>query len=119
MRALGQAESDGFKKWNSFGNLLDMKHKAEEYVEASGLDYTIFRPAPMSNKFPREVGCTVFWAPDTVFLRSDEAGKKVSRDDVLLACLDAVFNPKASRKLVELVGLPVNPPMVREQWWDV
>lgn len=118
-RALGDdvADSDGFKNWNSFGNVLDCKHDAEEYLKSSGLDYTIIRPAPMTNDFPRDVGGLSFEKPDTILLKSGEVGSRISRDDVSLACLDAVFNIKASRGTFELVGVPRTPPMAREQWW--
>jgi len=117
-RALGAQESDGFKNWNQFGNVLDKKHDMEEYLKSSGLDYTIIRPAPMTNDFPKDVGGIWFGKPDTILLKSGEVGNKISRDDVSLACLDAVFNTKASKGTFEVVGAPGRPPTGRERWWS-
>jgi len=118
-RALGAevTESDAFKNWNNFGNVLDCKHEAEEYLKSSGLDYTIIRPVPMTNDFPKDVGGIWFGKPDTLRLQPGEVGKSVSRDDVSLVCLDAVFNERASKATVELTGVPRQPPTPRGQWW--
>lgn len=118
-RALGEDvyESEPFKNWNSFGSVLEYKHEAEEYLKRSGLDYTILRPAPMTNDFPRDVGGIWFGPPDSILLKSGEVGNRISRDDVSLACLDAVFNKKASRKTSELVAVKGKPPRSRELWW--
>lgn len=43
-RAWGQEKSPGFVVTNAFGNVLDEKIVAENYLRASGLDYTIVRP---------------------------------------------------------------------------
>jgi len=117
-RALGLEESDGFKNLNSFGNVLDFKHQAEEYLKRSGLDYTIIRPAPLTSDFPRDVGGIWFGKADAIRLEKGEVGSKVSRDDVSLTCVDAIFNPKASKGIFELVGVPRKPPTGRQQWWQ-
>lgn len=120
-RALGEevSESDSFKNWNKFGNVLDYKHEAEEYLKKSGLDYTIIRPAPMTNDFPNSIGGIWFGKPDAIRLQSGEIGKTISRDDVSLALLDAVFNPKASKMTAELVDAPGKKPTTRAAWWDL
>eukprot|EP00434_Breviolum_minutum_P013338 symbB.v1.2.011753.t1/scaffold750.1/size323489/5 len=111
-------ESDVYKNWNNFGNVLEKKLEAEEYIKQSGLDYTIIRPVPMTNDFPRDVGGLYFAKPDSLLLQDGDVGKKVSRDDVGLAVLDAIFNPKASRGTFELTGVPNAPPTPREEWWE-
>eukprot|EP00415_Alexandrium_ostenfeldii_P000402 UN0402 len=118
-RALGSDvyEGDAFKNWNNFGKVLDCKHEAEEYLKASGLDYTIIRPVPMTNDFPKDVGGLWFGKPDTLLLQPGEVGKSVSRDDVSLVCLDAVFNERASKTTVEVTGVPRQPPAPRDRWW--
>ncbi|CAK0892669.1 unnamed protein product [Prorocentrum cordatum] len=95
-----------------------MKHEAEEYLKASGLDYTIIRPTPMNNDFPRDVGGIWFGAPDTLLLKGDEVGKSISRDDVSLACVDAIYNEKASNGTFELTGAYGRPPTPRSSWWS-
>lgn len=118
-RALGEDvyNSNEFKSWNSFGNVLDCKHEAEEYIKKSGLDYTIVRPVPMNNDFPKDVGGIWFGKPDTLLLKSGDVGKVISRDDVSLAIVDAVFNEKASNAIVELTGVKGAAPTPRDRWW--
>lgn len=117
-RALGPTafDTDAFKNWNRFGDVLDCKHEAEEYLMASGLDYTILRPVPMTNDFPRDVGGIWFGKPDTLLLQNGEIGSSISRDDVSLAVADAVFNEKA-RGVFEVTGVRGQPPTPRDQWW--
>ena len=43
-RSWGQEQSPGFVITNAFGKVLDEKIVAENYLRASGLDYTIVRP---------------------------------------------------------------------------
>lgn len=119
-QALGETvlNSEPYKGWNGFGNVLQCKHEAEEYIKNSGLDYTILRPVPMSNDFPRDVGGIWFGKPDTLLLQDGEVGKQISRDDVSLAILDAVYNEKASRGIFELTGVRGSPPTPREEWWN-
>merc|ERR1711920_601803 len=81
------AEGDAFKNWNGYGNVLDCKREAEEYIKKSGMDYTIIRPVPMNNDFPKDVGGIAFAKPDTLLLKPGDLGTKISRDDVSLALL--------------------------------
>ncbi|CAJ1431072.1 unnamed protein product [Effrenium voratum] len=112
------SDSDAYKNWNNFGSVLEKKLEAEEYIKKSGLDYVIIRPVPMVNDFPKDVGGLFFAKPDTLLLQDGDVGKKVSRDDVGLAVLDAIFNPKASKGTFELTGVPGAQPTPREQWWE-
>jgi hypothetical protein len=52
-RAWGQEKSPGFTITNAFGKVLDEKIVAENYLRASGLDYTIIRPGGLKAK-PRK-----------------------------------------------------------------
>ena len=49
-RNWGQEKSPGFVITNAFGNVLDEKIVAENYLRASGLDYTIVRPGGLKAK---------------------------------------------------------------------
>eukprot|EP00984_Skeletonema_dohrnii_P035078 scaffold34608_cov67-Skeletonema_dohrnii-CCMP3373.AAC.1 len=51
-RAWGQEKSPGFQITNAFGNVLDEKLVAENYLKGSGLDYTIVRPGGLKAKPP-------------------------------------------------------------------
>jgi len=119
-RALGAevSASNEFVNWNKYGNVLDCKHEAEEYLKASGLDYTIIRPVPMDNTMPKDLGGISFQKADSLRSKNSDPGNKISRDDVSLALLDAIFNPKASNLVAELTDVPRQPPTGRAQWWD-
>jgi len=51
-RNWGQEKSPGFVVTNAFGNVLDEKLVAENYLKASGMDYTIVRPGGLKAKAP-------------------------------------------------------------------
>ena len=51
-RAWGQENSPGFQVTNAFGNVLDEKLEAENYLRASGIDYTIVRPGGLKSTAP-------------------------------------------------------------------
>lgn len=94
-RAWGQENSPGFQVTNAFGNVLDEKIVAEEYLRASGLDYTIVRPGGLKAA-PAEANLVVA-KEDTL-----NAGE-ISRDLVADVCVAAVFDSKASKKVVEII----------------
>ena len=51
-RSWGQEKSPGFVITNAFGGVLDEKIEAENYLRASGLDYTIVRPGGLKAEAP-------------------------------------------------------------------
>ncbi|KAK7232709.1 divinyl chlorophyllide a 8-vinyl-reductase [Aureococcus anophagefferens] len=101
-RAWGQENSPGFQITNAFGHVLDEKIVAENYLRKSGLDYTIVRPGGLKAKPP--TGPLVVAKEDT--LNSGE----VSRDLVADVCVAAVFDAKASNKVVEIIEKDGSPP---------
>ncbi|KAH8051549.1 divinyl chlorophyllide a 8-vinyl-reductase [Aureococcus anophagefferens] len=100
--AWGQENSPGFQITNAFGHVLDEKIVAENYLRKSGLDYTIVRPGGLKAKPP--TGPLVVAKEDT--LNSGE----VSRDLVADVCVAAVFDAKASNKVVEIIEKDGSPP---------
>jgi nucleoside-diphosphate-sugar epimerase len=100
-RNWGQEKSPGFVITNAFGNVLDEKIVAENYLRASGLDYTIVRPGGLKAKPP--TGALVISGEDTL-----SAGE-VSRDLVADVCVASLTDPKTSKKVLEIVeddGVP-------------
>jgi len=93
-RNWGQEKSPGFVVTNAFGGVLDEKIVAENYLRASGLDYTIVRPGGL--KSTPSSGALVVSAEDT--LNSGE----ISRDTVADVCVAALFDEGASKKVVEI-----------------
>ncbi|GFH49636.1 hypothetical protein CTEN210_06112 [Chaetoceros tenuissimus] len=103
-RAWGQEESPGFKITNAFGNSLDEKLESELYLRKSGLDYTIVRPGGLQAKAP--VGELLISGEDT--LNSGE----ISRDLVADVCIASLTDPKATKKVLEIIEDEGKPPKV-------
>ena len=94
-RNWGQEKSPGFVVTNAFGNVLDEKIVAENYLRSSGIDYTIVRPGGLKAKPP--TGALKISGEDT--LNSGE----VSRDLVADVCIAALTDKKASNKVLEII----------------
>jgi uncharacterized protein YbjT (DUF2867 family) len=103
-RNWGQADSPGFIVTNAFGNVLDEKLVAENYLKSSGIDYTIVRPGGLKAKPP--TGALMISGEDT--LNSGE----VSRDLVADVCVASLTDAKASNKVLEIIEDDGSPPKV-------
>lgn len=103
-RNWGQESSPGFIVTNAFGKVLDEKLVAENYLRASGIDYTIVRPGGLKAKPPS--GALIISGEDT--LNSGE----VSRDLVADVCVASLTDPKASNKVLEIIENDEAPPKV-------
>ncbi len=94
-RAWGQEKSPGFVVTNAFGNVLDEKLVAENYLKKSGLDYTIVRPGGLKAKPP--TGALKISGEDTLI-----AGE-ISRDLVADVCVASLTDRRASNKVLEII----------------
>lgn len=94
-RAIGQESNPGFVITNAFGGVLDQKLVAENYLKASGLDYTIVRPGGLKDS-PPQAGAII--TKEDVLLSGE-----VSRDLVAQVAVDALVKPGASKATVELI----------------
>jgi NAD(P)H-binding len=104
-RNWGQEKSPGFVVTNAFGNVLDEKIVAENYLRStSGIDYTIVRPGGLKAKPP--TGPLHIYSEDTL-----NAGE-VSRDLVADVCIASLTDPKASNKVLEIIEDDDKPPQV-------
>ncbi len=74
------------------------KGKAEKYLQASGLTYTIVRPGGLKND--DNTDAIVMKGMDTLFEGS------IPRTKVAQVCVEALFQPQAKNKLVEIVAKP-------------
>jgi uncharacterized protein YbjT (DUF2867 family) len=84
-----------FHPLNLFWLILVWKKKAEEYLQASGLTYTIVRPGGLKNEDNQEA--IVMSAADTL---SDGS---IPRQKVAQVCVESLFQPAANNKVVEIV----------------
>jgi len=103
-RNWGQEKSAGFVITNAFGNVLDEKLVAENYLKKSGIDYTIVRPGGLKAKPP--TGALKISGEDT--LNSGE----ISRDLVADVAVASLTDTKAKNKVLEIIEDDGTPPKV-------
>jgi len=103
-RNWGQEKSPGFIITNAFGSVLDEKLIAEQYLKASGINYSIIRPGGLKSKPP--TGALQISSEDT--LNSGE----ISRDLVADVCVASLTDPKANNKVLEIIEDEGVPPKV-------
>lgn len=85
-----------FHPLNLFWGVLFWKQQAEDYLKNSGLIYTIVRPGGLRNEDDER---PIFMAPaDTLFEGN------IPRDKVALVCVEALHQPDARNKVVEIVS---------------
>jgi uncharacterized protein YbjT (DUF2867 family) len=87
-----------FHPLNLFWLVLYWKKQAEAYLQASGLNYTIVRPGGLKNDDNSE--SIVMSKADTLFEGS------IPRPKVAQVCIEALFQPAAKSKIVEIVTSP-------------
>ena len=96
-----------FHPLNLFWLILVWKKQAEEYIQKSGLTYTIVRPGGLKNEDnPNPV---VMSSADTLFDGS------IPRTKVAQVCVEALFQPSAHNKIVEIVAKEEAPEKSFEQ----
>jgi uncharacterized protein YbjT (DUF2867 family) len=88
--------SNLFHPLNLFWLILVWKRQAEEYLEKSGLTYTIVRPGGLKNE--DNTDAIVMESADKLFDGS------IPRTKVAQVCVEALFHPKSHHKIVEIVA---------------
>ncbi|WP_088893354.1 SDR family oxidoreductase [Leptolyngbya ohadii] len=86
---------------NLFWLILVWKKRAEEYLQQSGLTYTIVRPGGLKNE--DNTDAIVMSKADTLFDGS------IPRTKVAQVCVEALTQPQAKNKIVEIVAKPDAP----------
>jgi uncharacterized protein YbjT (DUF2867 family) len=90
--------SQFFHPLNLFWLILVWKKRAEEYLQASGLSYTIVRPGGLKNEDN---------ADGIVMSQADSLSEgSIPRTKVAQVCVEALFQPTARNKIVEIVAQP-------------
>ncbi len=90
--------SQFFHPLNLFWLILVWKKRAEEYLQASGLSYTIVRPGGLKNEDNADV--IVMSSADSLFEGS------IPRTKVAEVCVEALTESAARNKIVEIVAKP-------------
>jgi uncharacterized protein YbjT (DUF2867 family) len=85
-----------FHPLNLFFLILVWKKQAEEYIQKSGLTYTIVRPGGLKNEDNSD--SVVMQSADTLFEGS------IPRQKVAQVCVEALTEPAARNKIVEIVA---------------
>jgi uncharacterized protein YbjT (DUF2867 family) len=93
--------SQFFHPLNLFFLILVWKKRAEEYLQRSGLTYTIVRPGGLKNE--DNTNAIVMTSADTLFDGS------IPRTKVAQVCVEALFQTSARNKIVEIVAKPDAP----------
>ncbi len=93
---------------NLFWLILVWKKRAEEYLQKSGLTYTIIRPGGLKNQ-DNEDGIVLSKA-DTLFEGS------VPRLKVAQVAVESLFQPAAKNRIFEIIAKPGVP---RREWSDL
>ncbi|PZD74308.1 putative sugar epimerase YhfK [Acaryochloris thomasi RCC1774] len=86
---------------NLFFLILVWKKQAEAYLQSSGLKYTIVRPGGLKNEDNNDR--IVMSGADTLFEGS------LPRTKVAQVCVEALSDPEAANKIVEIVAQPDAP----------
>jgi uncharacterized protein YbjT (DUF2867 family) len=92
---------------NLFWLILYWKKQAEEYLQNSGLNYTIVRPGGLKNE--DNADAIVMSSADTLFEGS------IARVKVARACVEALESQLASRKIIEIIATSSAPNLSWEQ----
>ncbi|MEC4803619.1 MAG: SDR family oxidoreductase [Jaaginema sp. PMC 1079.18] len=100
--------SQFFHPLNLFWLVLHWKKQAEEYLQASGLNYTIVRPGGLKNEDNNDA--VVMAAADTLSEGS------IPRSKVAQTCIESLFQRQAQNKIVEIVARPEAP---EKPWPDL
>jgi uncharacterized protein YbjT (DUF2867 family) len=87
-----------FHPLNLFWLILVWKKRAEEYLQGSGLTYTIVRPGGLKNEDNSDA--IVMSKADSLFDGS------IPRTKVAQVCVESLFQPAARNKIVEIVAKP-------------
>ena len=90
--------SQFFHPLNLFWLILVWKKRGEEYLQNSGLTYTIVRPGGLKNE--DNLDAIVMAPQDTLSEGS------IPRTKVAQVCVEAVFQPSARNKIVEIIAQP-------------
>jgi uncharacterized protein YbjT (DUF2867 family) len=100
--------SQFFHPLNLFWLILVWKKQAEEYIQKSGLTYTIVRPGGLKNEDSSD--SVVMYNADTLSLSGS-----IPRQKVAQTCVEALFQPAAQNKIVEVIAKPEASPKSWEQ----
>lgn len=95
LNTIGRVEGD-----DKSGNILLWKRKAEQYLMASGLKYTIIHPGGLTDKPGGK--SEVLLGVDDNFLK--ETVRQIPRDDVATVCVKALTEEGAINRSIDIIA---------------
>ena len=98
---------------NLFGLILVWKRVGERCLELSGLDWTVIRPGGLSENDSRSAKEGVL-----VTDADQQQSNSIPRRLVAQMCLDALEQPQACGRILEITSSPVQPQQPLGQWLD-
>jgi uncharacterized protein YbjT (DUF2867 family) len=105
LTAIGTSDKESFAN-KLFKGALEWRYKGEEYLRASGIGYTIVRPAGLTNDPAGTKGVKFYQGDDwKMHLR-----KSISRDDLALVLIESLRAPGARNASFEVVHDAAEPP---------
>eukprot|EP00595_Chromulina_sp_UTEXLB2642_P000796 CAMPEP_0196766720 /NCGR_PEP_ID=MMETSP1095-20130614/29232_1 /TAXON_ID=96789 ORGANISM="Chromulina nebulosa, Strain UTEXLB2642" /NCGR_SAMPLE_ID=MMETSP1095 /ASSEMBLY_ACC=CAM_ASM_000446 /LENGTH=128 /DNA_ID=CAMNT_0042130355 /DNA_START=491 /DNA_END=877 /DNA_ORIENTATION=+ len=107
LNTIGKRENDELS-----GNILLWKRKAEEYLIASGIPFTIIHPGGLIDKpgGEREI---LYGVDDTLLSGTD---KSIPRADVAEIAVQAVLNPSSKNKSFDVATRPPGVGVTTSDW---
>lgn len=97
-----------FHPLNLFWLILFWKKKAEEYLQRSGLTYTIVRPGGLKNEDNSDG--IIMSKQDTLFTG------RIPRQKVAFIAVESLFHPEAKNQIIEIIAQPDTPNTPWEQF---
>jgi len=94
LNTIGKIEGD-----EKSGRILLWKRKAEEYLIASGIPYTIIHPGGLTDK-SGGVSEVILGVDDDLL---KEAFRQIPRDDVAEVCVNAALEPSAINRSIDII----------------
>ena len=98
---------------NLFGLILVWKRVGERCLERSGLDWTVIRPGGLSEEDSRSTTEGVL-----VTDADQQQSNSIPRRLVAQVCLDALEQPRACGRILEITSSPAQPKQSLGQWLD-
>jgi uncharacterized protein YbjT (DUF2867 family) len=96
---------------NLFGLILVWKRLGEQWLQQSGLDWTVVRPGGLSEDDSRAQ------REGVVFSGADQQqSSSLPRRLVAQVCLDALEAPAAIGRIIEITSSPAQPPQALQAW---
>lgn len=99
LTAIGTSDKDSLAN-RMFKGALEWRFRGEEYLRASGLAYTVVRPAGLTNEPAGEKGVKLYQGDDW----KSHLRKTISRDDLALVLIESLRNPGARNATFEIAN---------------